>query len=417
MLRAVRFARPRGRAHRCVAHGRTSPGRARPRGSAPLAAALLALAVALTHSHRARANAPAPFVRKAGNEGGAFVARPTSLLVEHEDLSFRCDGDDCAFQAVYHVLNPTDAREEVLGAFYGIRSDALTAPADGADARRTLSPEQLRAIDDAVAVFDPDLAHDDVTRQGFFLGVDAHARATLVFAGHMLSVVFDTRSDILGEFGFPPLETRHLWLGTQARRDTTDEYAYALSPIRSWAGSPSIDVTVRCPSARFWAADQPGWIAGDDGGTFVARRTIAASDASTLRFRVVHPGTTVLNGGPMVGLGGRLDAGEFRGRLGYEGALPWWVIWSASVETNFKGTTTIVPLGEVATPDIIFLIPSLGLGAGVPVQIRSGAGTHVGARMQLTVSFPVLSMVLPVDVFPGASSDVWQVGLFGQASF
>jgi hypothetical protein len=30
----------------------------------------------------------------------------------------------------------------------------------------------------------------------------------------------------------------------------------------------------------------------------------------------------------------------------------------------------------------------------------------------------VLSIVLPVDVFPGdASSDTWQVGLFAQTSF
>lgn len=418
MLRAVCVARRAAGEHRCVAHGRHLPDHDRSRGSAPLGAALLALLATLTLSPPARANAPAPLVRADRNEGGAFVARPTSLVVEHEDLSFRCNGDDCAFQAVYHVVNPTDAREEVLGAFYGIAADQLTATADGADARRTLCPDQMSTVDNAVAVLDQELARDDVARQGFYLAVDAHARATLVFAGRMQSVVFDTRSDVLGEFAFPPLATRHLWLGTRATEDTTDEYAYALSPIRSWAGSPTIEVTVRCPSARYWPADQAGWAVSEQDGDLVARRTIAAADASTLRFRVVHPGTIVLNGGPMIGLGGRIDGtGEFRARLGYEGALPWWVIWSASVETSFKGTTTVVPLGEVATPDLIFVIPSLGLGAGVPVQIRQGAGTYVGARMQLTVSFPVLSMVLPVDVFPGASSDVWQVGLFGQASF
>jgi hypothetical protein len=92
-------------------------------------------------------------------------------------------------------------------------------------------------------------------------------------------------------------------------------------------------------------------------------------------------------------------------------------IWSASVETDFQGTTTIVPLGELATPDFLVLIPSVGLGAGVPVQIRRGAGTYVGARMQLTVSFPVLSLLLPVDVFPGAPSRTWQAGFLGQVSF
>lgn len=377
----------------------------------------LAAALASTCATSARANAPAPLVRMPSNEGGAFVAKQTSLVVEREELTFRCDGETCAFSAVYHVLNPGDVREEVLGAFYGIAADHLSATTDGADARRTLSGDQLRTIDDAAAAIDPDALKGDVTRQGFWLGVDPHARATLVFSGQMHPVVFDTRADVLGEFAIPPLWTRHPWLGTTARADTTDEFAYALSPIRSWAGSPTIDVAVHVPSARYWPAGQQGWTTGEGDGDFVARRSIAATDASRLTFSVVRPGTTLLNGGPVVGLGAGLDSGTVRGRLGYEIAIPWWVIWSAAVETDFQGTTTIVPLGEVATPDLIVLIPSVGLGAGVPVQIRSGAGTYVGARMQLTVSFPVLSLVVPVDVFPGAPTRTWQVGLLGQASF
>jgi hypothetical protein len=240
----------------------------------------------------------------------------------------------------------------------------------------------------------------------------------LVFAGRIRPITLNTRREVISEFGIAPLETRHLWLGTVALNDSNDEFAYALSPIRGWAGSPTIEVSVRCTSASLWRPGQTDWTLSTEGGGLVARRIIAAADAGTLKFGVVTTGTTVLHGGPMVGAGGRVGSGgTFRARFGYEGAVPWWLIWSASLETDFKGTTTIVPLGEVATPDIIFIIPSIGLGAGVPVQLRSGAGTHVGARMQLTLSFPVLSMVLPVDVFPGASSDVWQVGLFGQASF
>jgi hypothetical protein len=346
-----------------------------------------------------------------------FVAKQTSLVVEHEELTFTCGGDDCRFVAVYHVLNPTDAREEVLGAFYGIEADQLTATADGADARRTPTDDQLRVIDDATAAIDTDVfAGGDVTRQGFWLGVEPHARATLVFSGRMRPVSFGTRSDLLGEFGFPPLSTRHPWLGTEGRRDVSDEYAYALSPIRSWAGSPSIDIRVRVPGARYWPSQEGGWVLGEQDGDLVARRTVAAADASTLRFSVVRPGTTVLHGGPTIGVGTHFDGGRALGRLGYEAALPWWVIWSVSAETDFH-TTTVVPLGEVASPDIVLVFPSFGLGAGVPVQFRQGAGTYAGARAQLTISFPVVSLVLPLDVFPGAPSGVWQGGLFGQASF
>ncbi len=385
--------------------------------SAGLALVILLVLVALPG--RAWANAAARFVAAPANEGGAFIVRPTSLVVDCEKLGFRCDARDCQFTAVYHVMNPGDAREEVLGAFYGIEAEKLTATANGVDARRTLTPEQLRAVDDVVAVSDPAVVRDSrVTREGFVLGVDAHARATLVFSGRMHPFTFETRSDVVGEYGLPPLETRHLVLGTRARKDTISTYAYALSPLQSWAGSPTIDVTVRCPSARYWGRGQDGWTVGRDADGFVARRTLGARDASTLHFDVVTPGTSVLHGGPLVGFGGRIDAGELRGRFGYEAAVPWWVIWSTSVETSFKGTTTIIPLGEVATPDLLAFIPSLGLGAGVPVQMRSGAPTQVGARLQLTFSWPVLSVVLPVDLFPRAQSgDVFQVGLYAQASF
>jgi hypothetical protein len=109
---------------------------------------------------------------------------------------------------------------------------------------------------------------------------------------------------------------------------------------------------------------------------------------------------------------------ELRTRLGYEIAGPTAVIYSGAVETSFHGRTTLVPVVELATPDIIIIIPSLGLGAGVPVQLRSGEATLVGARVQLTVSFPVVSLVIPFDWFPGgAGSEQAQVALLAQASF
>lgn len=383
-----------------------------------IAWALVAVLVVLGISDPAWANAAAP-LRAPGSEGGAFIAGPTTLVVEREELGFRCAEGECEFEAVYHVLNPGDVHEEVLGAFYGIETDHLATTANGVDARHPLTPEQLRAIDSAVAGFDPAVARDaTIAREGFVLGVGSHSRATLVFSGR-IRPVSGTRGDVVGDMGIAPLETRHPWLGTQARSDRTSRYAYALSPIRDWAGSPDIDVTVRSPDARFWESGQEGWTESHDDGGFVARRRIAARDASTLTFTIVDArGTTVLHGGPFVAIGGRIDAAGVRARFGYEAAVPWWVVWSTGVETNFKGTTTIIALGEAASPDLVVIIPSLGLGVGIPIQLRSGAGVRVGIRMQLTVSFPVFSLVVPVDAFPGAaSSDTWQVGLFGQASF
>jgi len=389
-------------------------------------AALSVLLVVLSCASQAWGNAAAPIdtCRNCGTEAGAFVVRPTALVVEHEDLEFRCDAHECVFIATYRVLNPGDVRVEALGAFYGIKTDRFAATVNGVDVRHPLTAEQVRAIDDAVATSHAEIAflvffHREIIHEGFAIGVDAHARATLVFGGRMDAILVGS-ADIPPDGGLQPLWTRHPWLGRHAEGETVREYAYALSPIRSWGGSPNIDVAVRCPSASFWANGQHEWTVGNDDGGFVARRTIAARDASLLRFKVVDAParTTVLHGGPLVGVGGRLDAKEFRARVGYEAAFPWWLVASASIESNFKDMASIIPVLEYASPNYAVILPSIGLGAGVPIQLRAGPGARAGARMQLTASFPMLSVVLPVDVFPGqSSSDTWQVGLFGQASF
>jgi hypothetical protein len=385
-----------------------------------LVAFVTALVAFLSLAPAAYANAPAPYVRSPGRLGGAFVVAPTSLMVEREELSFRCESRTaCAFQAVYHVVNPGDAPEEVLGAFYGISARGVTIQADGADARRTLTPEQLAACDAAVAGIEPQVLSygESLRRSGFALAVGPHARAALVFEGEMAPVYEDYGLD-RREFVIDAILARHPWLSTTPRSDSGLEYAYALAPIRSWAGSPTIEVSVRLGAGLRWATKEGAWTVRREGGADVARTTIASRDASVLRFGLLVPGTTVLNGGPFVGAGGRVGPAELRTRLGYEVAYPRWVLYSAAVEASFHGRTTLVPMVEVVTPDLLVLIPSLGLGAGVPVQLRDGAPTLVGARAQVTLSFPVLSLVIPIDWYPGgAGGEQAQVALLGQASF
>jgi hypothetical protein len=384
---------------------------------ARLAAVFAVLFAVLMDSRTGSANSAALGVYYTGHEAGAFLTRRTSLIVAREELNFVCDASHCEFLATYHVQNATDADESVIGAFYGIDADRLAATADGGDVKRPLSDAETQAID-AVANLHPRMYPlDQLVRQGFALRVAARSQATLVFSGFMYPVLLGdaavTRAPVL-----QPIEARHPWLGGHARKDVVPEYAYILSPILSWGGSPEIDVTVHCSRPRIWASGQMGWTVRDDEQGFVARKIVAARDAGVLRFRIVSKlGTTVRHGGPTVGVGTRLGAGGLRGRVGYEVAFPWWMIESVSAETDIRDATTIVPLVEVASPYYGALFPSFAVGAGVPVQLRSNSGAVVGVRGQLTVSFPVLSLVAPFDVFPTLSGDAFQASLFAQVSF
>lgn len=391
---------------------------------APRTAAVAAAVLALTITGAARGNAPAPYVRTAA-AGAPFVLGRTPLEVEREELSFDCGlrgaRIECAFVATYHVRNPTAERQEVLGAFYGVAADRVTVTAGGADARHDLTPEQLAACDRAVRELAPSSESrvPAAARTGFIVGVAASATTDVVFAGRVAPFAINDRSPG-SEFTLSPILTRHPWLSTDEREDTDFDFEYLVWPIRSWAGAPRLEVTVRHPAG--WGFDAGefaggrGWSRATSGGTAVRTIQVDARAEPRLSMRFTLAGTRLLHGGPVLGVGPRLDAPGGRVRVAYELAYPNWLIYSLAGEASFAGRFTAVPAIEVATPDIIVLIPSLAVGAGVPISSGGGAGLAVGARLQFTVAFPILSLQIPVDVYPSMSGSTVQTALVVQAS-
>ncbi|HKB49303.1 MAG TPA: hypothetical protein VKC57_16470, partial [Ktedonobacterales bacterium] len=134
----------------------------------------------------------------------------------------------------------------------------------------------------------------------------------------------------------------------------------------------------------------------------------------TLEFAFDEPESAALRiGGPLFALGSPLGSRhELRLRAGVELGLGESLLAAAVVESNLGDRWTVVPLLDAATPEIL-VIPSLGLGLGVPVQFLRGARTRVGGRIQLTASLPFVSLVVPFDVF----ADEVQTAMYGQVSF
>jgi hypothetical protein len=276
-----------------------------------------------------------------------------------------------------------------------------------------------KSFDDPGRESEPPDRRPAMRRTGFVLAVDAGARADVTFAGTMSSVYADNpESGAYGGFVIPALLTRHPFVSTRERRDSRYEFAYALFPIRSWAGAPLVDVTVRHPRAWDWSAEGVAWTRSQKGREAIEHARVDPRALATLRFSFVVAGTPLLDGGPLLGIGGRLDAQELRTRIGWEAGMPGGsLLFSAAVETNFHSRATIVPLVEGALPFLIF-IPSIGLGAGVPVQLRADQNTQVGGRLLFTLSLPFLSLLIPLDFYPAApSGDGFQTSMLGQVSF
>jgi len=420
----------------------------------------------------ARANAAARSFSTPEATTGAFSARPTSIEVEREDLTIRCDEDDddarprCRFEATYHLHNPTPTGEEAAGVFYGSRERELRIGLNGADARAALDPEQIATLDGAVRAAAgvpwerlltpiPDGHLPESTffppqrmpaRTGFRVRLAGGARGDLVFAGPLDSTFADNPS-AYGGLAIPAYQARHPALASYERRDARYAYVYLLAPLWTWAGAREVSVVIDVPARwRFAppelaragpAFDSPGaaltpgtpsgprpspprsaWSTRVTGGRAIAR--IAAQGDSSgppaIPLSFVIPGRVILNGGPLVGAGGAFgDAHGLRLRAGYEVAGPAWMLYSIAAETNARDRFSGALLAEAATPDLAIIIPSAALGVGPVVEHRPGQ-TAAGARLQAASSWPVVTAVLHVDFFPGQSEPArW--ALLGQVSF
>ena len=439
-----------------------SPPHPHPRPLLPLALTL-ALALALTLTPRlAQANAPAPYSRPAGAARGVVVERASPLAVEREELDIDCTGGGtplnptCTFVATYHLFNPTNAEEELLGAFYALgsggeerdahdprdprdpRAQMSTAPTaddarveaklDGQSVRAEATPEQLARMDDIVRR-DPEVRALTVygkrlLRTPFSIRVAPSARAKLVFSGELAPLVSERRERGMHGYTLPAIVARHLAFSATSRERWTssvDELIYVASPLATWAGDPEIHVTIRTLRANDFVPQSldGAWTESSEAGARVSRATFRASTKQNVAFRVTHRPSPLYNGGPLVGIGPRLGREELRLRAGYEIGIGSSLIAGLAAESNLQEYVIVVPTVELASPNVIAIIPSLAIGAGMPVQARKSEPARVGGRVMLTISWPVLSLLFPIDIYPepGASTSHVQGSFMTQLSF
>jgi len=382
---------------------------------------------------------------------GPFSSRPTPIEVEREELAIRCDevegAPHCRVEATYHLHNPAPTTEEATGVFYGSRQGDLSIQLDGADARAVLVPEEIASLDAAVRAaagraWDLLLDRDDdgrahlpesrigpmarmPVRTGFRVRLAAGARGSLVFAGP-LDATYRDNPNAHGGLAIPAYQARHAALASNDQRDASYSYQYLLAPLWTWGGA-RVAIAVEFDVPRRWRFSPPElapsamrqvWSTTTTGGRTVARVVLAgdATGAPGLPFSFVVPRRPLLNGGPLVGVGGAFgDAHGLRLRVGYEVARPSWMVYSLALETNARDRVSGALVAEAASPCLAFIIPSLGLGLGPVVEHRPGQ-TATGARVQTTLGWLLVSAVLHVDVFPG-ETDPARWGLLGQVSF
>lgn len=353
----------------------------------------------------------------------AFTLSPGSARTRSEvlgeELSFDCSEaereESCRFEARYRLRNGTSEAEVIDAAFLGIRVREVSVEFDGAPilvAQGQMDPPKSTPDtgDAPQAPPSPEealgrLARTSVERFGFTLTLPPGRGGELVVRG----VVGLEQRFLPSGYEWPAVQARHVLLSSDARRATYWDIDYLLGPIRTWAGNPELHVTVRIPSA--WEVgsspdafartlpEAAGWQVRREGAHAVAERRLeGASAPEWFNIALTQRKPWWTPGGVQLGVGARLgDGSRFMARLGYQLAAPESFLHSLSVDTDFREQLVLTPLTQYATPQIL-IIPSLGLGVGVPVQVLPEA--RPGLRLLADLHFGPVGAALSWDHYP-----------------
>jgi hypothetical protein len=197
-----------------------------------------------------------------------------------------------------------------------------------------------------------------------------------------------------GRLGYGPARTRHMVVGEEFTGDDPYWVELSFGALRSFAAVPEtahleLDTELK---AQLTAGNERRPL-GDVPLDVEKPLSIELRDPHARR---------LLNGGPTVAVG-VTHRGTFRGRLGYELALPQYLLWSAVAETDARSELVFALAAQLALPSVL-IFPSCSIGVGLPV--RALPAPRVGVRLEGSLHWPYLGFVTVVDWFPDTAVPV-----------
>jgi hypothetical protein len=396
-----------------VTHGRLAYMAARMRRSDNLA---LAIATAIGLAGAEASAVGAPIVRESTIDQPVPLSS-TKLVVASLQLAFDCYEKralgECSMRATYRIVNPSPERERLTAAFATYDATDVHVTIDGAAA----------AVGPVPNAPTPAGGRTIAARVGFLLDVaPGESREVVVTAWVPLGRIHQPEG-----YTQPPAKAWHPWAG-MATDPGTFTLDYLMAPINTWADVGAITISVRHPSwwalrGTFSRGKDEGkialeWTETREGSALVSTTQTSGRKPERLTIELTPLPPIIENGGPFIGLGGRVGAhGGFRMRVGYDIAVRRLAIASVALESDLAHTMQIVPAIELATPTVLIL-PSVSLGVGAAVQVRPE--TRGAVRIQGSIRWFPLGLVGAVDIFPKPSPvdpQIARVSLFGQFAF
>ncbi len=360
--------------------------------------------------------APPPPARVSGLSS---VGRPTLLEVKAADLVIDCSAGTsaCRLEVTYQLHNPGPTTAGGTAAFYAVDTDDVVVTVDGQPGGLPLTDAAAAEFDQTViaangAEVDPSRYQDRMSRHGFAVSLAPDASAQIVVTG----TIHPTERHRY-YMAIPAGPARHRLFVHGGRTDRRIKLHYFVAPIRTWTGFPA-EMTFTLTHPASWIATVDGATGLDavrTGGLTVHHGRIATSEPR-LAIELETSAREPIHAGLVLGLGGQVDdATGVRVRAGVEaGRGAYLASLAVEVERGDSTGVVIVPAVTAASPWLL-IIPSIGLGVGVPIRLRPT--TTIGARFLADLHFGPVGMMMALDYYPRmAASDPrrFEVSLLAQ---
>lgn len=318
--------------------------------------------------------------------GSLRAAAMTPVEVAREELDVECsaggepDALECALRVTWTLRNPTESAQTPKVVLSWPREESAELRVGGAPL------DELPTIRPVTVIVPPGAT------------TTLELRTTLALEHDFTSSASGIASPLTA---IDPVYARHPLLATpwvRVRRGL------------SWARPDDLRFAAVGPT-RIRVRAPEGWHPGSDLRATDEPRVFqyASPDEQPTRYVALEltrgsRGDFFRHGGPFLALGGTIDAG-FRGRLGYEIALGEFVLVSVAVDTDFERQVIVTPLVEIASWGMVIL-PSLSLGAGVPIRVTDHVDhpSTAGVRLESSATFYAVAFVATLDIWPADGS-------------
>ncbi len=349
---------------------------------------------------------------KPGMIGSPIVWQLADISVTKEDLDLKFYEDNnkryCRFTAVYYFKSNIDTVLNITGIFYSKKSSSIEIESNNMDSKYLIDSTSLKNIDSLInqksnrgGLYYWDWKN--AIKTGFRITYDSKSDNKMIVKG----VVELEPTQYWYSWASPSTYTRHPFLNKKAGEGSYS-MDYIVSPIKSWKSVGDINVSIELPSNWIMTSNISKVLTIQHNDSIKGcqlYKGILNNELPTTIFVSIDKPSQLYIGGLSVGFN-KINSNSFSNRYSWEFGYynKHWSNWMVNIigivdyETDYKTYNQICATVMPSTPEMTLIIPSIGLGFGMPVRFQNNR-TYVGFRFRVDYYWTLFGISIAWDTF------------------